>query len=123
MEQQEGNKLIAEFMELPIHDGVSIAKTPLMLYEFNYNLHSTSELKFHTSWDWLMPVVDKIEGNVDYEVDIANGICTISAPDKHQKDTFTNVIACVCFPEAKSKIEAVYKAVIEFIKWYNIEII
>ena len=47
------NKLIAEFMGIR--------------YEENKNSHESSwayyedcELEYHTSWDWLMPVVEKI---------------------------------------------------------------
>ena len=46
------NKLIAEFMGLPIveHDGMW------------YNPEDTNmKFNYDTSWDWLMPVVEKIE--------------------------------------------------------------
>ena len=55
----EENKLIAEFMEVHeiMHDGYSE-------YDFDDNtldvVHE-EELQYHTSWDWLMPVVEKIE--------------------------------------------------------------
>ena len=42
----EDNKLIAEFMDLK-STGLSIYKP--------------SEYKYHTSWDWLMPVIEKIQ--------------------------------------------------------------
>tara|TARA_Y100001938_G_C8092888_1_gene436181 strand:- start:387 stop:647 length:261 start_codon:yes stop_codon:yes gene_type:complete len=41
------NTLIAEFMELNIDRGV----------QSDYMEH---ELKYHTSWDWLIPVVQKL---------------------------------------------------------------
>ncbi len=42
------NKLIAEFMDLR-STGMSIYKE--------------SEYKYHTSWDWLIPVAQKLEGD------------------------------------------------------------
>ena len=43
---EKTNKLIAEFMDL--------RSTGLSIYK-------PSEYKYHTSWDWLMPVIEKIE--------------------------------------------------------------
>ncbi len=58
------NKLIAEFMEF--HRDTE----DLYLID-NYNLRSENqfqatyvrEMKFHTSWDWLMPVIEKLVHN------------------------------------------------------------
>jgi hypothetical protein len=94
------NELIAEFMGFPLtkksrtfsgtgHD----IEIPFMRW------------KYHESWDWLMPVVEKIE-HEGYEVDIYKNCCEIPTGD---------MIRTV---EA-SKIEATHKAVVEFIKWYN----
>ena len=62
-----GNKLIAEFEKLEIHNTLSLAKTPIKAYEWHCNLYSEMELKYHKSWDWLMPVVEKIEDLYDGE--------------------------------------------------------
>jgi len=48
---KNNNKIIAEFMGLNIDKGV----------QADYMEH---ELKYHTSWDWLMPVIEKIQGLV-----------------------------------------------------------
>ena len=52
------NKLIAEFMEVHeiMHDGYSE-------YDFDDNtlgVVAEDELQYHTEWNWLMPVVEKI---------------------------------------------------------------
>ena len=60
---------------------------------------------YHTSWDWLMPVLSKI-------LDI-----TFSDDEKETSDSeyFYNIRDCV--PD----INHTYKAIIEFIKTYNDE--
>lgn len=123
----EGNRIIVEFMgwyQLPeVNKGSNLnwfhkVHTPKVLNNIDIPTDVT-QLGFRYNWSLLMPVVEKIEGNVEYEVDIANCVCTISAPDESFKDSFTNVIVCVHSPEASSKIEAVYKAVVKFIQWHN----
>ena len=62
-----------------------------------------SEMKFHSSRDWLMPVVEKIEHTSAY----------VNVKGCHVKiSTWVDV-------NAPTKLEAVHKAVVEFIKWYN----
>lgn len=125
-EIQKGNKLIAEFM------GWEKGATEEM-YDFPENFSSflvdeyheilPKSMKFHSSWNWLMPVVDKIEDlpytNVytgktylgEFHIEI-----THETPGyKH------NQVNKVVFVKDKnlSKLQSYYKAVIEFIKWYN----
>ena len=82
----ESNKLIAEFMGVHeiMHDGYSE-------YELPSN-EIVQNLQYHTSWDWLMPVVEKI-----YQLD-------------SNADFFGSI-----------NLEATYKEVVEFIKTYNDE--
>lgn len=99
MEIIEGNKLIAEFMG----------------WEAKYHPVET----IHTSWDWLMPVVEKIE-QIGYPVKIQgdyygdNGVlkteCTVFGNDGDYLLTSGAV---------EVKIGAVWQAVVEFINWHN----
>ena len=63
------NKLIAEFMGMEESNG-----------EYYKRIYNTgdwiplNELKFHTSWDWLMPVVEKIDDMFGEDDNIDNGI-------------------------------------------------
>ena len=68
------NELIAEFMggiissvpnliNLPQTRGdanIHSVKGSEMLPNGTYSVHRLNELKYHTSWDWLMPVIEKI---------------------------------------------------------------
>lgn len=59
--------------------------------------------EYHNSWDLLIPVVEKIE-DMGCEVVMTNGACTISAIGYHARSF------------GKSRRDATYNAVIEFIK-------
>ena len=50
---EKDNKLIAEFMQK--------GSEGFGLYDYNGKHYKLYELKYHTSWDWLMPVIEKIE--------------------------------------------------------------
>ena len=105
----ENNKLIAEFMGLEV------------LYRPNSNgfieisdteLCDVDDLIYHTSWNWLMPVVEKIE-DLGYDVIIRQGTCEIRGEDVNgmEYDNFK------CFDAGKHI--TTYSAVVEFIKWHN----
>ena len=60
------NELIAEFMGVkPLHMGGSVEYEIYGILDFiedgidEQHFFLEEELKFHSSWDWLMPVVDK----------------------------------------------------------------
>lgn len=87
------------------------------------------DLKFHTSWDWLMPVVEKIESLppiqfldrdwIGFDVKIYKTFntqthyCTVKYLKEKGEFTISNGFS------KQSKIEAVYNACIDFIMWYN----
>lgn len=54
----EGNKLIAEFMGYEKHPTIEDCLRDPQKSEHNF-MHP-SHLKYHSSWDWLMPVIEKI---------------------------------------------------------------
>jgi uncharacterized protein CbrC (UPF0167 family) len=62
------------------------------------------KLEFHTSWDWLMPVVRKI----------AEISCN-EDEDAFLSDEYTSILDIVPL----AIIEDAYRVVVEFIKWYN----
>ena len=89
----KNNKLIAEFMGDSLY----------MLFPGSF--------KYHKSWDWLMPVVDKIDKLVP------NGRTFI----EYTEDLWWVNLDKAWAESRVSKIDATYKAVVEFIKWYNKE--
>jgi len=96
------NKLIAEFMGWSLgHPDPEETRWSDCWFDEDGIRKTRGELeplRFHASWDWLMPVMEKIEtylwdnaGKVGYFDDCLNS----------------------------NDIEIRYQAVVEFIKWYN----
>ena len=94
----ENNKLIAEFMGLNIDKGV----------QADYMEH---ELKYHKSWDWLIPVIDKIDDKI---LDNPKLDCSEKMKDITIKNDFMNI------KYKFANIEEVYYTVVEFIKNHKI---
>ena len=93
----ENNILIAEFMGMNLHhnDKSMMVRKTLQGNEVLY----IDKLEYHTSWDWLMPVVSKCL-NV-YHIE-----------EKNDDLNFN-------FYDSIGNLEYTYKVVVEFIKEYN----
>jgi hypothetical protein len=73
-------------------------------------------LKYHNDWNQLMEVVDKIENYNEFtSVLFYPNSCTIIKSREFPADDNYFEISIDSF----TKIEAVYNACVEFIKWYN----
>ena len=102
MENIENNKLIAEFMGTWIkYRGVIKQYPPL----------------YHTSWDWLMPVVEKVEEVEGFDMMEIQSHSELghSCTFYFDSDDYSQQRRMY----GKNKLAATYKAVVEFIKWYN----
>jgi len=98
------NKLIAEFIE-----NDKQCKEAMKYFdneEFGTIYFDTTGLKYHKSWDWLMPVVEKIWDIIK---------------NKESLFYFTVNKELTIFSKAygENNINTCYSAVIEFINWYN----
>lgn len=121
----EGHKLIADFMYpqrdkrrkdypfpftvievVPAEDIIGYGK--VSEGEIKHFSGSPNMMEYNLSWNWLMPVVEKIE-KLGYRVTIQGLNCWI---DTHKGAIFGT-------DKKNSKRNSVYIAVVEFIKWYN----
>ena len=115
------NELIAEFMGVRVFE-----KRPrhnIGAPEADMRYYLKDKMKYDTSWDWLMPVVEKIESDAihpkfSFSVNIGRTTCDIVCV---LRPTGIDPPADIVFYEHDddTKIGRVYKAVVEFIKWYN----
>lgn len=116
----EGNELIAVFMGYERYEdnqGVWLKKEGLII-----SMHPKLEdLKYHESWDALMPVVEKIETiqmekHGYFAVYISSNNCTIEGT-KYTPELRDEVYHFYIY--SVTKINATWHAVKEFIRWYN----
>ncbi len=124
----ESNKLIAEFMgatpckdawgqdAMEHHDWDHEEWSNGIKDYFETHSYKMNNLKYHSSWDWLMSVVEKIELLLfpnDNWINVNVGTskyCTIF-------DSNGDTIEII--GEEETKIKSTWVAVVEFIKWYN----
>lgn len=107
-----GNLLINRFMGSYKMGGgavIALKEYPTGIPGFNYD--PSTYLKFHESWDWLMPVVEKIE-SLGYPVKITSKYCSVA-----RDYTYKEPLVVSEFRDAK--IKKVYDIVTGFITWYN----
>lgn len=102
METIKNNILIAEFMGAKRDKDVNFHLYEDELWIPNICKIKIEYMRYHSSWDWLMPVIAKIWAMDSYRhfVDETSG-------------QFENKI------EIDANINHTYPTVAEFIKWYN----
>lgn len=125
----ESNKLIAEFMGGILSSVPNLINLPQTIGESRilcvkgseglpngtYEVKRIIDLKYHSSWDWLMPVVEKIE-RLNYDFQIGGGIGVARIVDVGLDRTEVMREIEVSYP---TKLEATYNAVVEFINQLN----
>ena len=104
------NTLIAEFMGGKYDKDTSFPIHPDDIWLPFHGIVRKKHLSYHTSWDWLMPVVEKIESISDTEL-----TCMTAEIKEYQ---FQIYLSNTCL-RGTNKLELIYQAVVEFIKWYN----
>lgn len=109
----EGNKLIAEFMGAKLKT-YNLSNLPY--YQMKDKTHWMPErLVYHSSWDWLMPVVEKIRNDHFVNIEMYGAfVCVWITKDKDLPKTHQKI-----YSEHTDAIMATYGAVIQFIQWHN----
>lgn len=133
----EGNSLLAEFMGGVLHkdwtDG-RIYTEPCDTFEFEVHptptssrLWTPSQLQYNDRWEWLMPVVERIESLYDehhgyFGVHISSNSCSIQGTELWRAINDSNYgYVYMSDPNAvlNTKIESTWYNVVRFIQWYN----
>jgi hypothetical protein len=122
MEEKQGNKLVALFMGAFYK---SWKDNRTNRYRFDKPIGETyaflaRDLKYHTSWDWLMPVVEKIEelASLQYWIELSGRRCTIYEMVNYGSNGKV-IISEYGSTNSESKIHATWLAITDFIQWYN----
>lgn len=111
----DGNRLIAEFM------GASHVVDGDLMYnkesQFYCGLYAcpVNQLLYNSSWDWLMPVVGKIEEQ-GQSVSIFRGCCDIRFDKIKEGEEEPEPIES---GGGQPKIVSVWQSVVRYIQWYN----
>lgn len=121
----ENSKLIAEFMGMK---NISSVNQHPEYKDQEGDYWFPERMEYHLSWNWLMPVVEKIAKLQFKPVEVIN-----NGEDSYYDNIYPRTFGMVNadtrkfmvrlnkFPlhQSNSLIEATYYAVIEFIEWYN----
>ena len=105
----ENNKLFAEFLGLVKNTATNKYWTKKSKEGFGCG--ECLEIKFHSDWNYLIQVVEKIE-SLGFK-------SRIQKKDTFNECLFYNKNNNIGYISECTKIESVYKACLEFIKWYN----
>ena len=123
LNMEKNNKLIAKFMGWERDDfsldGYIIPKNWNSHHDLCQDFDSLSpkDMMFHNSWDWLMPVVDKIEDTCSTNLHKYSANQMIKEKYTFEILSYSNNFGNTTY--GKNKLQVIYKGVVEFIKWYN----
>ena len=116
MKTHKDNQLIAEFLGYRTFT----ARGYVLIHYADDNVWPAIDTHYHTSWDWLMPVVEKINSLTDefgnhFQFQIGNGFVWVDPPVGSRIYFSGNGID----HRNEPMIQKVYNGVVEFINWYN----
>lgn len=135
----EANRLIAEFMGAKKAGVSTMGKDDTMAELYSVvtpggetrfydritcnGIWESTGLRYHKDWNWLMPVVEKIESlsneNVSYEVLLGTWGCSITKHWNSLNGRVYKDVSSVHTSPMNNKLDATYHAVLDFLTWYN----
>ena len=108
------SELIAIFM-----DSIKVEILNQTMWKYLNSGFFTLVLKHHESWDWLMPVIRKINSlgkEVQFAIFKSYVSCTVEKGGKFYKDfSFSHA---EYITSEQTDIQAAFKLVVKFIRWY-----
>jgi len=134
MEEKEiiqGNSLIVEFMGSKVQSDLTCKPYPSKLPYWAMRLYNFDTMKiggyeYHESFDWLMPVVEKIESLATDHIDkiyvSINGKSCMIWNYYDPVEVIRTIGSGSTYKikkVAETKLLATYEAVVDFVKWYN----
>lgn len=129
MNTENNNESLAKFLEWEkTIDGGYIL--PPTLADPIYKIDIRYILEFYSDWNWLMEVVEKIEATevnniryIDFHI-MPDAVIVSNQEDEQNPLILINKSECKGSIEKdfimfETKIQAVYNACVEFVKWYS----
>jgi hypothetical protein len=115
------NRIIAEFMghKLNSCNEFDIEYTTI---QGSWDTCPADDLEYHLSWDWLMPVIEKIEkDNHGYYFKIYGNQAFVQVHIMGDNSILTSqkYVRGVDYDGENTKLANAYMAVVEFINYYN----
>jgi hypothetical protein len=114
--EQEYNQLCVDFIELKCHEPSGYWTLPTFMDGDGWTMN---DMKFHSDWNWIMEVVEKIEHIKKYSIGI----------DSHPsygtnvliQHAHINGVYDLVIKESThwNKKEAVIQSIWQFLNWYN----
>jgi uncharacterized iron-regulated protein len=120
----EGNKLIAEFMEVKnVREYELNSKHKCLIISdddgFIDYVEGINFLSYNDNWNRIMPVVEKIK-KLEFEF---NTFSDYTKTEKYRNEVRISELSvdkyCRILIRNTDMLDAIFNAVVEFIKWYN----
>lgn len=117
MNNAGANKLICDFMGFHFGENGTIGTHPT-IFPMQMGVDTINDVKFLTSWDWLMPVCEKCKGILDqYIAEEFHRILNEGKTDHKTKDYMLLLNERISWTTVHFSKQNLYDIVSEFLVW------